>query len=184
MSEGWIPKIDEARLSAIATPRRITASDLATRVRGMLLSAAIGDALGNTTESKLPHQRHAEFGYISDYLPNRHASGRNVGTATDDTQLTFWTIEHLRERGKLDPATLSTVFATRRIYGRGRATGDFVHARHAGAPWYEAGQPSAGNGALMRISPMLLTHLAGERDNIFRDAFLCLLLAASAPWLA
>ncbi len=158
----------------------------------MLLGVAIGDALGNRSESRLPHQRRAAFGHISDYLPNHHAGGRRVGTPTDDTQLTFWTVEHLLERGRVDPAALSDMFASRRIYGRGRATGDFVDARRRGAPWHDAGQPSAGNGALMRIAPMVLPHLTREDESLWDDTAVAaaithndpLAIASAVAWVA
>jgi ADP-ribosylglycohydrolase len=56
-------------------------------IRGMLLGLAIGDALGNTSESlrswsaRLPWR-------IRDYLPNSRSAGRRVG-CLDDSQLAF-----------------------------------------------------------------------------------------------
>ena len=81
----------------------------------MLLGLAIGDALGNTSESLTAAQRaEAQYGEIRDYLPNRHAAGRRVGLPSDDSQLAFWTLESLLERGELDPDDLSARFASRR----------------------------------------------------------------------
>jgi len=34
------------------------------RIEGMMLGLAIGDALGNTTEGKVPRERKARFGKI------------------------------------------------------------------------------------------------------------------------
>lgn len=46
----------------------------------------------------------------------------------------------------------------------------FVRAyRDDGRPWYEAGQPSAGNGALMRIAPVLLPHLPEPSRKLWED---------------
>ncbi|MFB6265386.1 MAG: ADP-ribosylglycohydrolase family protein [Bradymonadaceae bacterium] len=135
------------------------------RLRGMLLGIAIGDALGNTTESINPAQRREEYGEIRDYLPNEHANGRKVGVPSDDTQLTFWTIESLLERGHIDPANLIDRFAEEQIFNVGHAVERAVEAYEYGAPWNEAGEPSAGNGALMRIAPVLLPHLpTGDRE--------------------
>ena len=46
------------------------------RYLGCLLGLAIGDALGNTTESILPGPRRQRYGEIRGYLPNLHADGR------------------------------------------------------------------------------------------------------------
>ncbi len=51
----------------------------------MLLGLAIGDALGNTSESQAPAERRARYGEIRDYLPNGYAEGRRVGLPSDDT---------------------------------------------------------------------------------------------------
>jgi ADP-ribosylglycohydrolase len=173
--------VEAERLHAVPRPTAITTTDLADRVRGMLLGIAIGDALGNQSESLVPARRAERFGYITDYLPNRHARGRRVGTPSDDTQLSFWTVEHLLEHGHLNPDALSTLFASREIFGRGQATANFVHARRAGAAWWEAGQPSAGNGALMRIAPMVLPHLIGERDTLWQQTAISAAITHNDP---
>ncbi|MBN2007231.1 MAG: ADP-ribosylglycohydrolase family protein [Anaerolineae bacterium] len=56
------------------------------RIAGTLLGLAIGDTLGNTSESQNPDQRHERYGVIRDYLPNRYANGRAVGLPSDDAQ--------------------------------------------------------------------------------------------------
>ena len=68
------------------------------RVRGMMLGLAIGDALGNTSEGMNPSQRRAAHGEIRDYLPNWHLHTQGIdqqqlGLPSDDTQLAFWTLE-------------------------------------------------------------------------------------------
>jgi len=62
------------------------------KVEGMLLGLAVGDALGLTSEGLRPEDRRSFHGEIRDYLPNR-ATGRNEGLPCDDTQLAFWTLE-------------------------------------------------------------------------------------------
>jgi ADP-ribosyl-[dinitrogen reductase] hydrolase len=73
------------------------------RVEGMLLGLAIGDALGNTTESQLPATRRQLHGEIRDYLPNRYANDRPMGVSSDDSQMAFWTLEQLLEDVGLVP---------------------------------------------------------------------------------
>src|SRR5215510_2789780 len=87
------------------------------RVEGMLLGLAIGDALGNTSESRIPSERRDIYGEILDYLPNRHASERRVGLPSDDTQLAFWTLEHLLENGRIAPEQLADIFRSRGVFG-------------------------------------------------------------------
>ena len=130
--------------------------DLPDRVEGMMLGLAIGDSLGNTSESMLPTRRAAEHGYIEHYLPNRHANFQRVGLPSDDTQMAFWTLEHLLLEGGLEPQYLGAAFARRRIYGMGKSVREFLTNFKLGAPWMSAGASSAGNGALMRIAPILI----------------------------
>ena len=149
------------------------------RVRGMLLGLAIGDSLGNTSEGMAPAERrdihgraHGDKnGDVRDYLPNPREEGWTVGLPSDDTQLSFWTLESLLRRGGLDPTDLADTFTRQdRIYGIGSTLTAFLLAyRFGGKHWFEAGQPSAGNGALMRIAPLLLPHLAAIGSDLWRD---------------
>ncbi len=142
------------------------------RVEGMLLGLAIGDALGNTTEGQSATGRAGERGEIRDYLPNWYADDRAVGLPSDDSQLAFWTVEHLVEHRGLDPAALARVFATRRIFGIGSAVRSFQAQMARGVAWQDAAPHSAGNGALMRIAPMVLPHLRTPSPFLWTDTAL------------
>lgn len=139
------------------------------RIRGMLLGVAIGDALGATSEGHTPATRRAKFGEIRSYLPNRWADGASVGLPTDDTQLTFWTLESLLDRGKLDPQAMMEAFVTREIFGMGGTVGAALMSFCSTVDWQTSGRPSAGNGALMRISPTLLPHLENPGQQLWED---------------
>jgi ADP-ribosylglycohydrolase len=148
------------------------------RVEGMLLGLAIGDALGNPTESTTPRER-AEVvraltgdAEVRDYLPNRHADDRRVGLPSDDTQLALWTLEHLLAHGRLVPPALANAFLRGRVFGIGRATDDALARLRSGVPWYEAGSPSAGNGALMRVAPLLVPYLRRPEPDLWADTVL------------
>jgi len=188
----WIPRLDPARLAVLPPAPPIDAPDLADRVRGMLLGVAIGDALGNRTESMNPDARAAKYGRITGYLPSRYAEGRPAGAPSDDTQLTFRAVEQLLANGALDPDELAFRIANDRIFGIGRATRDFCNALRGGAPWPEATQQSAGNGALMRIAPMVLPHLPGGGTQLWYDTALSaavthndpMAVASSVAWVA
>ena len=143
------------------------------KVEGMLLGLAIGDSLGNTTESKNPDVREEFYGEITDYLPNKYAGGERVGVPSDDTQMAFWTIEALLEDGYLDPDHLAQRFAKEQIFGIGKSVRQFLTAYKAQqVPWQEAGTPSAGNGALMRIAPVVLPYLRQPSSDLWADAAL------------
>ncbi|MCE5254577.1 MAG: ADP-ribosylglycohydrolase family protein [Actinomycetia bacterium] len=156
------------------------------RVRGMLLGLAIGDALGNTSEAMTPAERRETYGEtrgdgrgdIRDYLPNRREDMRAVGLPSDDTQLAFWTLESLLRRGCLDPVSLADTFTRGdRIYGIGATITAFLKAyRREGKRWFEAGRPSAGNGALMRIAPVLLPHLRSMSWRLWEDVIVATVL--------
>lgn len=90
------------------------------RIRGMMLGLAIGDALGNTSEGMNPDERRRRHGEIRDYLPNAYTDGSHVGLSSDDTQLAFWTLEHLLENeGHFTPEMLAQKFTQRPIFGIG-----------------------------------------------------------------
>jgi ADP-ribosyl-[dinitrogen reductase] hydrolase len=140
------------------------------RVEGMLLGLAIGDSLGNTSESRLPEGRKTEHGEIRDYLPNKYADDQPVGVPSDDTQLSYWTLEQLIEDNGLVPENLAERFCREQIFGIGSTVKRFIHNfNEAHLPWYEAGDKSAGNGALMRIAPILIPHLKHPTNTLWTD---------------
>lgn len=141
------------------------------RVEGMLLGLAIGDALGNTTEAQIPAARRQRHGEIRDYLPNKHAGNQAVGVPSDDSQMAFWTLEQLIADGGLVPDHLARKFTGHRIFGIGTTVRDFLHSyKDQAKAWDQAGQPSAGNGALMRIAPILIPHLHQPSPALWADA--------------
>ena len=146
------------------------------RFEGMMLGLAIGDALGNTTEGMLPDQRYHFFKEIRDYLPNKHAHEKRVGTSTDDTQLAFWTLECLIENDGLIPEYLANRFCKDRIYGIGATVRRFIANRKSGKDWTECGPHSAGNGALMRIAPIIFPHLRSGGRKLWADTAISAML--------
>ncbi len=139
------------------------------RIEGMMLGLAIGDALGNTTESRLPSERRARHGEIRDYL-------RDMGYPSDDSQLAFWTLEQLIADRGFVPERVARRFGQDRIFGIGSTVRRFLRAFHDGVPWQQCGQHSAGNGALMRIAPVLIPHLRAPSPELWVDAALCAMI--------
>lgn len=154
------------------------------RVEGMLLGVAIGDSLGVTSEGMLPRHRRGKYGLIEDYLPNRHVNNKRVGLPSDDTQLTFDTLIVILENGYLDMEKLASIFASHRIFGIGNTVIGFLrNYKDLERPWYLAGVESAGNGALMRISPVAISYLKYESDRsaLWADTVLATMLTHNDP---
>ncbi len=151
------------------------------RVRGILMGLAIGDSLGNTTESMNPADRRRVHGEIRDYLPNRHRGGQPVGLPTDDTQLAAWLLESLLEQRGLEVADVAKRFATRRIFGMGATVRGFLRDYHSGKDLWACGQQSAGNGALMRVAAVSVFHLPRSPAAVLDDALLSSALTHNDP---
>jgi ADP-ribosyl-[dinitrogen reductase] hydrolase len=151
------------------------------RLRALLFGLAIGDALGNTTESRRPRDRARDHGEITGYLPNRHAGGRRVGLPSDDTQMAFWLLEQLLDTGRLDPDALARTFAAREIYGIGQSVREFRFNLNRGIPWDRAGSDSAGNGAIMRVAPMLVLQPHRTGPDLARDIATCAAVTHNEP---
>ena len=145
------------------------------RVAGMLLGIAIGDALGVTTESQLPQTRRRRYGELRDYIPTRY-SAQPRGFPSDDTQLSFWTLEQMIADNGFIPDHVARRFCSGRIYGIGQTLRRFLRHYKAGRPWYRCGPASAGNGALMRIAPVLIPHLRHGGTDLWADVALAAML--------
>lgn len=155
------------------TPDQVLKEEIEDRIEGMLLGLAIGDALGNTSEGLTPGERQGTFGEIRNYLPNWYSDMHTVGLPSDDSQMTFWTLDELIAARGLVPDRLAKRFSEEEIFGIGQTVSQFVAAyKHIQEPWYRAGQPSAGNGALMRIAPVLIPHLLNPSPALWADAAL------------
>ncbi len=147
------------------------------RIEGMMLGLAVGDSLGNSSEGMTPADRNERFGEIRDYLPNAYADNRSVGLPSDDTQLAFWTLEQIiADGGKFIPENVASRFCREKIFGIGRTVREFTYNIWTGKPWHESGPKSAGNGALMRIAPILIPHLKTVDENLWADTALCAMI--------
>ena len=171
-------QIDLARSALFDMPPAPMPRDLdLNRVEGMMLGLAIGDALGCTSEGQLPSDRRARYGEIRDYLPNRYAGNEPVGLPSDDTQLAFWTLEQMIEDEGFDPDRVATRFCRDWIFGIGSTVKRFIgNYKSGGKPWYQCGIKSAGNGALMRIAPMVIPHLQSGTTDLWVDTALSAML--------
>jgi len=143
------------------------------RIEGMLLGVAIGDSMGAPTEGLEARDRQLKHGTVRDYIPCMQSGGRPIGVPTDDTQLTFWTLEQLIQDDGLIPDNLARRFCGYRITGLGSTVREFIrNYKDRGKAWYVCGPDSLGNGALMRISPLLLPYLANPHVSLYADTAL------------
>lgn len=149
------------------------------KIEGMLLGLAMGDALGITTEGMLPEKRKAVYGEIKDYLPNEYCD-KPIGFPSDDTQLSFWTLKEINKDKGFVSDHVASAFCRGRIFGIGNTVRQFINNyKNNGRSWYdvdnEAGVKSAGNGALMRIAPIIILHLK-DAANLWFDTALCTMI--------
>ncbi|HAA55942.1 MAG TPA: ADP-ribosylglycohydrolase [Myxococcales bacterium] len=144
-------------------------------IEGMMWGLAIGDALGLVTEAMLPKNRFKKYGEIRDYVTGRRVK-EPIGLCTDDTQMAYWTVEHMLEEDGFVPDKLAKIFTARPIRGMGKTVGTFRRHIKEGRPWQESGPKSAGNGALMRIAPILLPHLRHGTELLWADTALCAMM--------
>lgn len=158
------------------TPPKINVSS--EKILGMLYGVAIGDALGSPYEGKRPKPE-----IVRAYATRSHI--------TDDTQMTFWTVEVLLPKGllwrrsraeRLDPWELADRFTKERIIGIGGTVKDFLrNYKKFNLPWFISGVPSAGNGALMRISPLVLPYLIRPSKEMWADSVLDTIITHNDP---
>ena len=142
------------------------------KVEGMLLGLAVGDALGITSEGVVPEVRREVHGEIRDYLPKRY-NGRKEGYPSDDTQLAFWALEQMLKDDGFDPDRVAARFCRGKIFGLGSTVRGFLRNYKGGKrPWWKCGPQSAGNGALMRIAPILVPHVREPSPALWTDTAL------------
>ena len=90
--------------------------------------------------------------------------------------MAFWTLEQLiADRGFI-PEQVARRFGQGHVIGIGRTVRQFLAALKGGSPWQQCGQHSAGNGALMRIAPVLIPHLRAPSPELWADAALCAMI--------
>ena len=96
-----------------------------------------------------------------------------MGLPSDDTQMAFWTLEQMLADNRLRPSRLAEVYATRPIFGIGGTVRQFsTSIRDRQMAWYRAGLTvdADGNGALMRIAPVILPYLCQPSAALYADA--------------
>lgn len=127
--------------------------------KGALVGLAIGDALGATVEFMKPEQIRAQYGELRDIIGGGWLNLK-PGEVTDDTQMTLCVGHSLVACRGYNPADMADrLLAWYRSdpQGTGKACRDGLE-RYAqtGETERPADEKTAGNGALMRILPIIL----------------------------
>jgi ADP-ribosylglycohydrolase len=161
------------------------------RIRGSLLGAAIGDALGSAFEfvGSAAIERAIGSNVARDYrtaLPSSLLAPRRPGIPTDDTAMTLAMVDALASEGSRTPTAILAGMVENLRRGSGPVAAMFwnggpggacvamLHAAQAGAAPFEQINPQAGgNGAAMRAHPCgafsdrgLVAELAGMQARL------------------
>ncbi len=141
------------------------------RVRGCLLGLAVGDALGAPLEGLTPQQIKTHYGRVTHYVDGVLAWKRKPhrwrmpGLYTDDTQQALALCDVLLECRRVDQRRLADLYLglmtpkgpfSGAHRGIGRSFRLVLASLEQGVPANQAGQPTAGIGAAMRIAPVPL----------------------------
>ena len=146
------------------------------RCKSALLGVAVGDALGFPFEG-------FSRGALKDVPLDSFSKGPYPpGTWSDDTSLTFITVESLLERGGLDLDDLAQRFWSwlkkgsftpwGKAIGVGRATREALERYAKGIAPLQCGgrgERDNGNGGLMRILPVVLWYLRAEQETFLKQ---------------
>jgi ADP-ribosyl-[dinitrogen reductase] hydrolase len=155
-----------------AVPERqpaTTAEAIADRAIGALLGLAVGDAVGTTLEFK----SRDSYPLLTDMIGGG-PFGLKAGEWTDDTAMALALADSLAADPKLDEADLMRRFVDWHESGTYSCTGSCfdigITTRQALARWKKTGDPfagstdpqTAGNGSLMRLSPVAVAHFGNR----------------------
>lgn len=137
------------------------------KVRGMMLGVAVGDALGMPVEtwgqerikSKYPN---GILKYETPDLSHKWFSGYLSGITTDDTQLTMAVMKGMIEGNGFNLDTIAKAQAEamgQSTLGWGDTTREAIERIRNGVSWGESGKTSDptkgnGNGVLMKLAPL------------------------------
>lgn len=141
----------------------------ADRVFAMLLGVAIGDALGNPSESRTASDRESQFGWVETL---------SDPTLSDDTQMTLRTLHSLLRRGRADPTDLHRAWTAAPIAGIGGTVRTALQQqarrlRDDQDPWGgRVCEKAAGNGSLMRVAGVLAPYALCHPESAPADLLL------------
>lgn len=152
------------------------------RARGALLGLAVGDALGTTYEFESiaqPPYPTLATGPATDVVGGG-PFGLVAGQVTDDTQMAICLARSLADRGGLDVADVAGRYVawSDHAFDIGVQTRQAIDLLEAGEPatsagltvWRERARRAAGNGSLMRTTPIAIAYARRDRNALIDAA--------------
>jgi len=163
------------------------------RKRGALLGMAVGDALGTTYEFEQLDQ--AAYPALASGPAMDVVGGGPFGLAagqiTDDTQMAVCLARSLTHATPIDRADLAARYVAwaQHAFDIGNQTRSAIRAMRDGADlasvgrtvWRESGRSAAGNGSLMRTTPIAVAFASASPELIVEEALVDSLLTHADP---
>jgi ADP-ribosyl-[dinitrogen reductase] hydrolase len=141
------------------------------KVKGSLIGACAGEALGATVEFMSAAEIKAQYGVLKDIIGGG-VFGWETGEATDDIDMLFAVAKSLMELKTLDPADIAKKLVDwyntnpKDIGGTTRMS---LSNLWRGIPWDKASDPNnqygAGNGSIVRCTPVILAYADKPLDE-------------------
>ncbi len=135
---------------------------------GMVVGAAVGDALGMPAEGLSREEIKDKFGLIQHYLRPQKDSKLNYlqpGQYTDDTQLLLATIKGMTEYDTYDlEYFVAEILKVEELRGAGMATSKALKQLKKGEFKLSTGREDLGAGAMTRVAPLAL--LSQHRSHV------------------
>ncbi|OGG94526.1 MAG: ADP-ribosyl-[dinitrogen reductase] hydrolase [Candidatus Lambdaproteobacteria bacterium RIFOXYD12_FULL_49_8] len=132
------------------------------RAQGAFLGAALGDALGGTTEFMTPSEIEYKHGVHKEMIGGGWLRLK-PGQVTDDTQMNLALGQSIIDRGGLDPSDVAAKFLawmrSKPIDLGSTVRQGLQQFRRSGLALAEPSEYAAGNGAAMRMLPAILAAL-------------------------
>ena len=153
------------------------------RARGCLVGGAVGDALGMPAEALTPTQIKEYYGNIDGYVNPKDGlacSRLRAGQYTDDTQMTIAVAESIVERCSFNSRDVANKLmewgTSDDVRCAGRATMEAVGNLKKGIEWTRSGVSSAGNGCVVRISPIGIINMGYGSTKLHNEARACCII--------
>lgn len=158
--------------------------ELADRVAGTLVGAAIGSALGAPVEWRSSEEISQRYGTLDRFVPVRQ--GAKPGQVVADVQLLVMSVGATLEHGLGAPPVLAGRIRDEkeRFRNPGNALPMVADGLRQGQVWYEAGVGSYGNGATVRAVAAGLANLADPGRRSVAAAIDAVVTHASAEAVA